>query len=78
MENFVKKTYKKNVKKMELILREKAIKNVENECILRNVEFESIPLDKLEILIRNEEDKIKSKFKTSSIALPLIALGLHA
>lgn len=78
MGNFLTETIQSNKKKLEKLLREKALKNVEAECILRNVEMENIPPDKLEVLIRNEEDKIKSKYKTNTIVLLLVALGLHA
>ena len=78
MANFIVNVFDSNKKKLEKLLRQKAIKNVEAECILRNIEFEDIAQDKLEVLIRNEEDKIKSKYKTNTIVLLLIALGLHA
>ena len=78
MGNFISTTVASNKKKLAQFLRNKALKNLEAECILRDVDMAAISEDKLEVLIRNEEDKIKSKYKTNSIVLLLIALGLHA
>ena len=62
--------------KISLTLRNRAIKNIESECIYRGVNIDDLNETELEILIRNEEEKIKSKSKNNVIATLLVALGL--
>lgn len=59
------------------ITRKRAIKNIEAECIYRGVDINDINPEDLEVLIHNEEGKIKSKTKNNIIIILLVALGFN-
>lgn len=58
-------------------LREKAIKRAETRIILAGKTPEDFSADDLEVIVREEEDKIKSDIKSKGLFAVLALLGLN-
>lgn len=57
-------------------VRERAITQAKARIALSQKPFEDLTEDELEIIVRDEEDKVKTSLKQSAVVAVLIALGL--
>jgi len=57
-------------------VRERAITQAKARIALSQKPFEDFSEDDLEIIVRDEEDKVKTSLKQSAVVAVLIALGL--
>ncbi|WP_075185249.1 dihydrouridine synthase [Teredinibacter haidensis] len=62
--------------RVDIRVREKAIERAKTRIYLHGRKPEDYDQDVLEVIVKEEEDKIKSEFKDKSILLLLAALGL--
>tara|TARA_R110000796_G_scaffold239442_1_gene360148 strand:- start:2764 stop:3015 length:252 start_codon:yes stop_codon:yes gene_type:complete len=58
-------------------IREKAIKEVKVKIAMANKSIDDFERNELEVLVKEEEQKIKARYKDNSILLLLAYLGLN-
>lgn len=58
-------------------IREKAIKEVKVKIAMANKSIDDFERDELEILVKEEEQKIKARYKDNGVLLLLAYLGLN-
>jgi hypothetical protein len=58
-------------------IREKAIKEVKVKIAMANKSIDDFERDELEILVKEEEQKIKARYKDNGILLLLAYLGIN-
>ena len=62
--------------RLRMRVREKAIDNAKTRILLNQKKIDDFSEDELEIIVREEEDKIKSNFKTKGLYALLAMLGI--
>jgi hypothetical protein len=71
-------TKKQNVlDKYRSVIREKAIEGAKVEIALAGKEVADYTADQLEIIVKAQEDKIKQRYRNSTLVVLLLALGLY-
>ena len=63
--------------KYRALVREKAISRAQTRIIVAGRRPEELSPDDLEVVVREEEDKIKSEFKEKGLLAALAVLGLN-
>lgn len=58
-------------------IREKAIKEVKVKIAMANKSIDDFERDELEVLVKEEEQKIKARYKDNGVLLLLAYLGLN-
>ena len=58
-------------------IREKAIKEVKVKIAMANKSIDDFERDELEVLVKEEEQKIKARYKENGVLLLLAYLGLN-
>jgi len=61
---------------LRMKVREKAIENAKTRILLNQKKVEDFCDDELEILVKEEEDKIRANFKTKGLYALLALLGI--
>lgn len=65
------------VDKYRSVIREKAIEQAKVEIALAGKEVADYNADQLEIIVKAQEDKIVQRYKTSTLVVFLLALGIY-
>jgi|APSaa5957512535_1039671.scaffolds.fasta_scaffold106783_3 hypothetical protein len=65
------------VDKYRAVIREKAIDQAKVEIALAGKEVTDYNAEQLEIIVKDQEDKIIQKYKNSTIVVFLLALGIY-
>ena len=73
---WLKNLTEKSRSKVNKHIREKAISRATTRIFLHGKRPEEYEADILEVIVKEEEDKIKSEYKNKSIVMLLAALGL--
>ncbi len=63
-------------KKIDIRLRQKAILRARARLIENGVDIKDLSDEELEIIIKDEEDKLKDEYKTKGIFALLVMLGI--
>ncbi|NHO87842.1 hypothetical protein G8768_12830 [Pseudoteredinibacter isoporae] len=67
----------RNVKtKLRTNIRDKAIERARTRILIAGQQPENLPLETLEIVVREEEDKIKNQIKEKGLLFVIASLGL--
>ncbi len=72
----IKKLPQKSKEKLRLRLREKAIMRTRARLIESRVDIEELSDEELEVIIRDEEDKLLDEYKTKGLIALLALLGI--
>jgi hypothetical protein len=65
------------VDKYRSVIREKAIAAAKVEIALAGKEVSDYTADQLEIIVKDQEDKIVTKYRNSTLVVFLLALGIY-
>ena len=65
------------VDKYRSVIREKAIDQAKVEIALAGKEVTDYNAEQLEIIVKDQEDKIIQKYKNSTVVVFLLALGIY-
>ena len=65
------------IEKYRSIIREKAIEQAKVEIALAGKEVADYNEDQLEIIVKDQEDKIIQKYRNSTLVVFLLALGIY-
>jgi len=65
------------VDKYRSVIREKAIAAAKGEIALAGKEVSDYTADQLEIIVKDQEDKIVTKYRNSTLVVFLLALGIY-
>lgn len=63
--------------KYRSVIREKAIEQAKVEIALAGKEVKDYNADQLEIIVKAQEDKIKQRYRNSTLVILLLALGIY-
>lgn len=74
--NQIRKLPKKSKERLQLKLREKAIMRTRARLIENRVDIEELSDEELEVIIRDEEDKLLDEYKTKGLIALLALLGI--
>ncbi len=74
--NQIRKLPKKSKERLQLKLREKAIMRTRARLIDNRVDIEELSDEELEVIIRDEEDKLLDEYKTKGLIALLALLGI--
>ncbi len=74
--NQIKNLPRKSKEKLQLKLREKAIMRTRARLIESRVDIEELSDEELEVIIRDEEDKLLDEYKTKGLIALLALLGI--
>jgi hypothetical protein len=67
----------KTLNKYQSVLREKAIEQAKVEIALAGKNVEDYDQNQLEVIVKAQEDKIKSKYRNGTLAVLLLAIGIY-
>ena len=65
------------IEKYRSVIREKAIDQAKVEIALAGKEVTDYNAEQLEIIVKDQEDKIIKKYRNSSLVVFLLALGIY-
>lgn len=65
------------IEKYRAVIREKAIDQAKVEIALAGKEITDYNAEQLEIIVKDQEDKIIQKYKNSTVVVFLLALGIY-
>lgn len=74
--NQIRNLPRKSKEKLQLKLREKAIMRTRARLIESRVDIEELSDEELEVIIRDEEDKLLDEYKTKGLIALLALLGI--
>lgn len=74
--NRIRKLPKKSKERLQLKLREKAIMRTRARLIENRVDIDELSDEELEVIIRDEEDKLLDEYKTKGLIALLALLGI--
>lgn len=77
MKNWIGSKKEKALNRYQAALRDKAIEQAKVEIALAGKKTEDYDEEQLEIIVKAQEDKIKSKYKHGTFAVILLAFGIY-
>ena len=77
MKNWMTEKRESVLQKYRSVLREKAIDQAKVEIALAGKDVTDYTAEQLEIIVKDQEDKIIQKYRNSTVVVLLLALGIY-